>query len=130
MKTGKHYFKFKPLRIAGNSWINIGIWLDDGKKPKLNDYLNKYFYGFVITEAQKLMPENSGSRDEAYGVKCKVGDIIEMFVNLDKRTIKYSINDKSYGIAYSNIKKGEYRALVHLFGIQDTMQLLEYKNHF
>ena len=37
------------------------------------------------------------------------GDILEMTLDLNKRTLSFKVNDKDFGVAYSNIKQTSYR---------------------
>ena len=39
----------------------------------------------------------------------QVGDILEITLDLDERTLSFKVNDIDYGVAVSNIKKTKYR---------------------
>ena len=54
---------------------------------------------------------NAFAKVSYYKLKVKIGDIIDMYVNMNKRNMKFSINGKDWGFAFKNkeIGKGTYR---------------------
>eukprot|EP01084_Bolivina_argentea_P141720 249012_1 len=124
IQAGQHHFKFQILNIDGSLWFNIGIWLDNGKQPARNYWLQNNYYAFILNEAETLKPSIGSRRMEKYAVKCKKNDIVEMFVDLDASIMKFTINGKDYGIAYKNIPEGKYRPVIHMCARDEAIKLL------
>ena len=66
-----------------------------------------------------------GSKD--YGQVCSTGDIIDVYLDFNERTLSFSINNKDYGVAFDNIKTGDYRFGVTLTGKGTSLQLIAYE---
>ena len=58
-----------------------------------------------------------------YGLWIKENDIVTMNVDFDKLELKYTINDIDCGVA-TKIKAGKYRAVIMMYDIGDSIQLL------
>ena len=110
------------MKVYSSAWLNIGICFD-GPMLECNYYLRSDLYAFVTNEAKLLDPKASTSRYKSYGVKCNDNDIVEMIIDFDKRTIKYIINGKDYGVAFKELPKRKYRPLVHMYNTQWLRQL-------
>merc|ERR1712039_294224 len=50
-----------------------------------------------------------------YGPHCKGGDIVEMILDLEQRTLRYKVNDSDNGVAFENIEKTEYKAAIWMY---------------
>eukprot|EP01084_Bolivina_argentea_P209043 356177_1 len=103
---GKYHWKFKIKHVPKqHGWIVIGIWKTMSKrKPPIHTYFTEgdsydSGYGYVVTEAN-ITNASGGGRGGSYGVTCKSGDIVDMLLNFDNLTLKYSVNDKDMGIAF------------------------------
>eukprot|EP01084_Bolivina_argentea_P209042 356176_1 len=126
---GEYHWKFKIKHdIKQVYWIVIGIWKTMSKpKPPTHTHFTegssyKSGYGYVVTEAQTTGP-TGGVSGGSYGVKCKSGDIVDMFLNFDDLTLKYSVNDKDMGVAYQ-ITNTPYRAAIFTHDKGAAVQLL------
>ena len=112
VSSGKHHWRFKlvhcynspEIGIANNDDTNkdAGIFTDDGS-------------GYAYLTAYEVITDEDGTtdQDQHYGEECREGDIIDMYVDFEKFQIRYSVNDKDYGVAFT-IKPGKYRAAVSL----------------
>ena len=112
--------------------MNIGV-IKNNSKFLPNRYFNSgvdgiYAYaindGLLESKHASSIATKNGKRQ--YGKKCKTGDIVDMYLDLYKLTISYSINNINYGVAYKNIDKCGYRAGVCMYKIEDALQLVEY----
>ena len=64
--------------------------------------------------------ELRGYSEKNYCPKCKEGDIIDMYLDLNNFELKYSINDKDYGKAF-DVENTSYRAVVCCGGSDDNL---------
>ena len=61
-------------------------------------------------------PARRGPHDlRQYGKTCVDGDIVDMILNMEERTLSFKINDTDYGVAFSDIEKTEYKAAVFMY---------------
>ena len=129
VSKGKFHWKFMVEKVQDKGWyIVIGIW-----KTKSEDHPPKdtYFthlgyksgYAFVADDG-KLVTESGGGSSKEYGVSCKAGDIIDMFLDLDALTLSFSINDIDYGVAFKNIENTSYRMALDMQQKGDCLRLL------
>eukprot|EP01084_Bolivina_argentea_P209045 356180_1 len=126
---GKYHWKFKIKHIPeSGGWMVIGIWKTISmSKPPTNTYFTegdsyKSGYGYVIPYAW-ITNATGGGKGGAYGVECKSGDIVDMFLNFDDLTLKYSVNDKDMGVAF-NITNTPYRAAIFTCDKGSAVELL------
>ncbi|KAJ3441731.1 bonus isoform c-related [Anaeramoeba flamelloides] len=88
--------------------------------------------GVITKTAQTLRfnpNESNGSclyglwnHNRSYGNKCKNGDLLTMFINMDDRSISYKINDIDYGVAFINIPK-KLQLFIHFFSENEKITL-------
>ena len=71
-----------------------------------------------------------------YGKEIKTGDIIDMYVDMDKRTMQFSINGRDYGIAHKDIKqtpsamgKITYKLAISLTGVGSSVRIMYYGDY-
>ena len=117
---GKHHWQFKIIK---NGSIVIGMWkCKDGNPPK-SDYFwyNNKGYGYCTGNGYT----GHGSSLREYGIKCKADDIVDMFVNFDDLTLRYSVNNKDYGVAWE-IENTQYKCAVYTYSKNDSIKLIEY----
>lgn len=126
VSKGKHKWKFRYDKVKEREWNLIGIgkanielplekaWMGHGKG-------NGYAYAGPQGIIAEPKWENYGGRD------CKSGDVVEMVLDFDKRTLGYIINGKDYGVADDNIEQTVYRAGVTLYKPDDKITLLHYQ---
>ncbi|KAK8791921.1 hypothetical protein WA158_005298 [Blastocystis sp. Blastoise] len=90
--TGKYYFESTILR-----------WADSEFKP--NEQENNgvgddnHSYSFDGVRGKKW----NNSKDESYGQKWSVGDVIGCLIDIDNRQISFSLNGKTLGTCFENI---------------------------
>ncbi|KAJ3426295.1 spry domain-containing socs box protein [Anaeramoeba flamelloides] len=97
MKTGKFNFRFKIDEVPSSTTATmIGVCSPTCKSIAYQHITGYVFYGYNGNKYHN-------SRDSTYGGKWKKGDVVGMFVDMDKKTIRFELNGKDYGIAYSNI---------------------------
>lgn len=99
----------------------VGLIEDDEEyiKQYLNDN-NWDKYGYQISSAPAQYNRGEGSiATPNFGCRwCKEGDILEITLDLDKRTISFKINDKDYGVGFSNIVLAPYRLALTVLDCQ------------
>lgn len=112
-------FKWKIKLIKWNE-DNYGacspyIGIIEDNKEYIKNYLNDNNwdqYGYQISSAPARYHRGSGSvvRKCDYTLRwCKQGDILEMTLDLDERTLSFKLNDEDFGVVFSNIVLGSYR---------------------
>ena len=130
VSSGIHRWRFK-LNEYNDSFAYIGVFKAQ-HKPKWNQdigsgtYYTGKCYAWSIFSANKG-PGDSGDWDK-FGEKIKIGDIIEMTLDLNKFELKYNIKGKDYGAAFKNIEQTSYRAIVGGEHGGVSYELLSYSN--
>merc|ERR1712228_1023042 len=117
-RKGKHQWTFEYTMIGNNHWNLIGIWNTTSSDPATErHFLNICHNGYAYCGPQGVLtnPEAPGNGGDNYGVRCKSGDVVEMTLDLDRRTLSFAVNEKDYGVAFNEIAEGEYRAAVTLY---------------
>lgn len=72
---------------------------------------------------------SQGQMDERkYGTKCKKGDIVTMRLDMDSHHLSFDVNDTEYGVAFQVDAHESYRAVVELYAMGDSVELLSYHN--
>ena len=125
-----HHWKFKLIESNGCS-ISIGICnTKNDPNNRLKDVTwsanaNHENYGNIATSALK----HQGGARSKYGRVCKVNDVIEMILDLNKSQLKYIVNGADYGVAFGGFKSHDtsYRAVVSAFTDGSTIKLLSYE---
>ena len=147
VNSGKHHWKFKITKLDKmDAWwrITIGvIKINEVDDKQLDDILNNTLvkhskaYGAVINfnnnAAFKTGPPKEpvpykDSEQSNYGKCCrKVGDVIDMYLDLDNLTLSYTIKGVNYGNAYNDIDKAEYKMIMTLSRIGTAVELVSYQ---
>lgn len=122
---GKYEWRFliKERAEPSKHWsILIGIWktMINGRKqaPQINSYFTAYGTGdnggayAYVTDNACIVNKTGGGYGSKYGIMCKTGDIVQMFLDLDELTLSYSVNGIDQGVAYK-IQPGSYRAALN-----------------
>ena len=116
-------FRINKVNRSGSS-MTIAIWKTkyiENIDRCLYDAANGKSYGWMITG---LYLTSAGR----YGIdKPKDGDIIEMIIDLNKRTLRYFCNGIDLGDAYQDIDKTTYRAAISMYNRDDCIELIAYQ---
>ena len=68
------------------------------------------------------------NRSSKYGErKCLSGDVIDMILDLEKLELSYIVNGKNFGVAFTEIEKTEYRAVVSANVVDDAIEFVSYQ---
>lgn len=135
VESGVHKWTFKLVQVNRLALV-IGVWkgkeLDQDKRTSLilDGCSKNYAYGYMVTHKLLIPGENNNRILDWTDYKCKSGDILEMFLDLYKRELSYSVNDIPLGIAYQDIEQTCYRAAVTLWDRGDCVELLSYSSRF
>lgn len=129
--SGIHRWRFKLQKRESLTYI--GVWKNeyDATKP-LNGPLHENMYGNKAVYALNTMwGELRGDIDEyiqqqTYCAECKTGDVIDMYLDLNKFELKFSVNDKDHGKAFDVDQTSSYRAAVNMEW-SDSVKLVFYK---
>ena len=54
------------------------------------------------------------------------GDVVEMILDLEKRTLGHKVNEKDYGVAFENIEDTSYKAFSFMNWKNDSIELLSH----
>ena len=114
-------FKIQELPKYMFSWsLVIGVWKVKSANKQVTDtyFTNctqnqgEYEWGYAYDISYTQLVEKTGhySNQRKYGLKIKIGDIVEMILDLNLFTLRYKINDEDMGIAFENIEDTEYKA--------------------
>ena len=126
-KRGIHKWRFKirACNIYG-LYTTIGIWkLNHSILKNQNIYgMNDgSFYAWMVNKKQIIPGKVHEIR--VYGdAKCVRGDVIEMILDLEKKTLSYKVNKKDYGVAFENIEDTSYKAFAFINWKDDSLELL------
>ena len=131
VKSGMHCWKF---RFPDHDYIAffgvykhkyISSWEElQGNDPQDGDYKGKLY-----AMASDLRA-TYGDTEDITIVKgdYATGDrIIEMILDLDKRELRYKMNDIDYGAVFTNIEETSYKAFVSGWTTGQTFEILSYK---
>eukprot|EP01084_Bolivina_argentea_P251475 421770_1 len=133
---GTHHWKLQIKQYhhgycAWNMLIGVMKINNNNKDDKLH-HRNSHFtannhgYGFIGNLSYLT---TSHGNDRIYGNKfINVGDIIDIYLNLNKYTLSYKINNIEYGIAYENLQQTRYCLAVTFCGNKNQLQMLKYNN--
>ena len=108
IKSGIYHWKIKMIKKASSFYENhpfVGIVRDENILGKYStDCMWCNRGGYLLCGASNLIaPPSSG---KSYGSQpfVNTGDVLELILDLKKKTIKYIINDKDQGIAFKNVR--------------------------
>ena len=126
--SGQHHWKFKLLE-APTFRVEIGIWKINSGEPKRDWFTSttQAGYSFSPKYGQLNNMESPTSFGDNYGERCNEKDIIDMYVDMNKLELSYSINGKYYGKAW-DIERTKYRAAVCI-GTRDKIEFILYDNN-
>ncbi|ELR12614.1 BTB/POZ domain containing protein [Acanthamoeba castellanii str. Neff] len=103
LSSGTHVYTFKIDKNASN-WLFIGVaarsW--EGYTDTSNGYVGHYHdsWGFGSYTG---WGRAHASKNSAFGPSFKTGDVVQMTVNMDLKTVAYSVNDENLGVCHKNI---------------------------
>ncbi|KAJ3445180.1 hypothetical protein M0812_11045 [Anaeramoeba flamelloides] len=114
ISEGLHHIKIKINNFPQNSkpnWIKIGVIASKNKKrlPWKKEDFNKLFYfsTFYSSYKKELTSQkltiNPNVQREAYGKPFKTGDILHIFLDMNKKEISFGVNDDKFGVAFDNL---------------------------
>ena len=117
IERGVFLWRLKIIKIECNNDSvipdpHIGIVTSD------DEYLQKYTYslnweqGCQLDAGCHLLWSSLAGIPEKQRYNCLWnghGDILEMVLDLNKRTLKYKVNGKDFGVAFNSIPTGQYR---------------------
>jgi len=129
---GVHRWTFKVNLRFCHWWAStIGIWkCSDQSTPPRNDIFTLIgegrAYGFNLSEGTLVDPITGKVHIPSpvqYGQRCIGVKVVEMVLDLDQLELKYIINGRDYGKAFS-VEEGAYRAAVNLSRIGDSVEVM------
>jgi len=101
-KYGKRYIEFilESEPFEKNIMIGISLYRNNFR---FND--SKDFFGFLLSENQKIYNLNGKMKTENFGFNTKIGDKIGMLIELsfNERKVTYYINKIFVGIAFKDL---------------------------
>jgi len=117
VKSGVVKFKVKVLRR--NYLIGIGCVPTTAENLKTKALYN-VGYAYWCDGVKIAL----GSDDEAYGAVYGTGDVIEVTIDMDARTLSFAKNGVSHGVAFENLPaEGVYPAF-YLYGEDASVEIL------
>eukprot|EP01084_Bolivina_argentea_P147055 257347_1 len=148
IESGQFHWKFRieKVQAVGLGWyIVLGIWkIKSENKPPVHTYFthngDKGAYAFVTDSARlvsrcggtyrKIQPIDINNRTDIYenrtieyGIQCKTGDIIDMYLDLNELSLSFAINNHDYGTAFE-IENTAYRMAVNMQQKGDSLRIL------
>ena len=120
-------------RIKMLSWHKVNrnappfVGIIEDNDYQLIKYQNTYgwsyssaYYGYELCAATgSLYLADSDNHYRTKHYKCKwnkQGDILQITLNLNDRTVSFKVNDVDYGVAFGNIKVAKYRLIITFSG--------------
>ena len=150
---GIYHWTFKMINIPSDKqYIIIGITSDNTPKQFYNVFdgtmFNGYSYGYnvgggylqstLIDSGRKYSYQASwrsslyydNNNSDGYGIQCGNNDIIDMYLNMNNKTLSYDINKISYGIAYEDITPNKYKGVVSMYWWDESIELVSFFNSY
>ena len=129
---GAHHWTFKlkhgPFK---NHYFLIGIWkTKSAETPTLDRYFTDTFdngYAYDIEHGRLTNPLCPGGGGPLYGVKCKAGDVIEMYLDFGALMLSFAVNGTHYPNGQT-IERTEYKPAITMHGKGDELRLVSYDN--
>ena len=131
IEEDKYMWKFRINTMP--SLLTIGIWNLQSQYPGTGKYydmkIKNFTYCFDADLGLVEKNKNNNVYDyRAYGVDCTDGDIIKMILNMNDLTLSYAINGKNYGVAFTNIDKTSYKAVIYMYSTECFKGCIELLN--
>ena len=139
--SGVHHWQFKIKQHAATNYsVRIGVWKDKHAMQIHKDMdVEGECYAFNLAYARltqgddgdgdrpsgSLAPAEQYSKHRTRRTRCKTGDTVDMVLDLNRLELRYSQNDRDYGVAFS-VEKTAYRAGVFMFREGDSVELVSY----
>ena len=128
ISNGKHEWKIKitstdpkvGFHVSSNCYIGIS---ENKYSLDYGTFMHKWekYYAFYQFD-EKSSPTMSGEQDYPLGVDYysrwdwKDGDIMTVHLDMEQRTIGFSLNKTFLGIAFDDIEDGDYRLAICMYG--------------
>jgi len=132
---GVHHFKFKleHLDTRRKFYVLMGIWRTKSGSPILDSFFtDKKFNGHALNAIDGTLtnPAMPGCGGAKYADYCKDGDEVDMFCDLDAKTLTYAINGKHYGEKAQHIhveEEGEaFKVAVTMYWETDCIRFVSH----
>ena len=139
---GQHHWKYQLLRyVEYNEYhqyipsLMIGIIKSnfcDYSKICNSDIIkaNDISYGFIIDEQVITKEKTATITKTNTKFTANVKTIIDLYLNLNERTLKLTLNGCQFGIDYTNIDLVEYKMAVSLSGNGTAIKLIQYTANY
>jgi hypothetical protein len=120
VKSGVVKFKVKVLRRSdGDIGIEIGCVPTTAENLKTKG-LWKIGYTYWSNGVKYAFDGDT----ESYGASYDTGDVIEVTIDMDARTLSFAKNGESQGVAYENLpEEGVYPA-IYIYRADDSVEIL------
>ena len=127
---GVHEWKFmiKEYCAKGHN-LEIGIWKT---RYKFNTDSSVWHstnigkaYGWRLNQCKTTRGDGKQQKDYANRT-CDKGDMINMILDLNKCTLSYKLDNKNLGVAFKDIEKTTYCAVVGVYYGKDEIELISY----
>eukprot|EP01083_Nonionella_stella_P245868 854214_1 len=126
---GVHQWRLKVIKTTYHMLWNtmIGIFQMGMKRKVCNTYFieNAHSYAF-IGNCGVCVCNDKNENETKYGAIVKDGSIIDVILDCNKHTLKYTIDGKDYGIAYEHIPQTAYCLAVTMSQKHDQIELMSY----
>ena len=131
-ESGQHHWKFKiierPSEDAGNLIIGIvkDIVIDKVIQDQWIGKSKNASYCLDVSFNELNIHDKCNSWEGGYATRCKQGDIIDMYLDLDKLELSFSIGGTHYGKAFDVDSGFGYTAAVSVWPNGTKLTLLSY----
>ncbi|KAJ3423685.1 hypothetical protein M0812_30219 [Anaeramoeba flamelloides] len=103
--------KINNYPMNESNWIKIGVINYSTRNPlpwKKPDFQGLYYFGTYYTEGTKDLSSYKlricpKLERIPYGKPFKNGDTFHIYLDMDKRTISFGINDENFGVAWTDL---------------------------
>eukprot|EP00698_Gefionella_okellyi_P004453 TRINITY_DN140_c0_g1_i5.p1 TRINITY_DN140_c0_g1~~TRINITY_DN140_c0_g1_i5.p1 ORF type:complete len:448 (-),score=90.03 TRINITY_DN140_c0_g1_i5:14-1357(-) len=107
--TGCHFAQFQ--RTAGDPHVQVGVTLSNAAPPQDKGYYQGAGLMFHLNNGHSY----SGGSGKLLCPAPAQDDIVGCRLDMDKRSVEFTVNGKSVGIPYTNIDPGQYKFVCDVY---------------
>ena len=133
VESGVHEWVFKLKKVLSPPFtICIGVWkiaysLQIETALYKETVSNKSYSWIVILGQASYGDDIDWHRYGSDTFTICSGDIVTMILDLEKYELRYKYNDQDCGVAFSNIERTGYKAVVSMFQENTVIELMSYR---
>ena len=128
-KSGKHEWKLQITKAEAcqpdnTIKIMVGICEEKNWKKMVNNHLGPGLSMYCFLASITALQAPGIWKDDYAEPFEKEGDTIELYLDMDNKTLSYTVNGNDYGVAFKDIEEGNYRLAVSIC-VNRTITLIQ-----